>query len=223
MAVVCDGLGGLSLGEVASGNVILAFDKWFKEQFMAGAEWTGESIRNSWEDIIYSMNQKIKEYGASQGRRNGNDYYGSSILKRINTMPYMLGDSRLYELSDGCRQIHRGSDINCKRTGTGNYHERTGVDRQPAQCALQCIGVTQKLLPAFYIGNINGEAAYLVCSDGFRHVITPDEIYQLCRPLQNLTQKVMQVNLTSLVERVKQRGERDNISAVLIQVGRETC
>ena len=63
MAVVCDGLGGLSLGEVASGNVILAFDKWFKEQFMApGAEWTGESIRNSWEDIIYSMNQKIKEY-----------------------------------------------------------------------------------------------------------------------------------------------------------------
>ena len=36
-------------------------------------------------------------------------------------------------------------------------------------------------------------------------------------------QKVMQVNLTSLVERVKQRGERDNISAVLIQVGRETC
>ena len=68
MAVVCDGLGGLSLGEVASGNVILAFDKWFKEQFMApGAEWTGESIRNSWEDIIYSMNQKIKEYGASPG------------------------------------------------------------------------------------------------------------------------------------------------------------
>ena len=88
---------------------------------------------------------------------------------------------------------------------------------------LQCIGVTQKLLPAFYSGNINGEAAYLVCSDGFRHVITPDEIYQLCRPLQNLTQEVMEVNLKSLVECNKQRGERDNISAILIQVGNEAC
>ena len=39
----------------------------------------------------------------------------------------------------------------------------------------------------------------------------------------NPTQKVMKINLTSLVECNKQRGERDNISAVLIQVGRETC
>ena len=82
MAVVCDGLGGLSLGEVASGNVILAFDKWFKEQFMApGAEWTGESIRNSWEDIIYSMNQKIKEYGASQGVEMGTTITAVLFLK----------------------------------------------------------------------------------------------------------------------------------------------
>ena len=122
MAVVCDGLGGLSLGEVASGNVILAFDKWFKEQFMApGAEWTGESIRNSWEDIIYSMNQKIKEYGASQGVEMGTTITAVLFLKD-KYYAIHVGDSR-------------GSDINCKRTGTGNYHERTGDDRQPAQCA----------------------------------------------------------------------------------------
>ena len=178
-----------------------------------GAEWTGESIRNSWEDIIYSMNQKIKEYGASQGVEMGTTITAVLFLKD-KYYAIHVGDSRLYELSDGCRQITEDQTLIAKEQALTDSRRNV---------LLQCIGVTQKLLPAFYSGNINGEAAYLVCSDGFRHVITPDEIYQLCRPLQNLTQKVMQVNLTSLVERVKQRGERDNISAVLIQVGRETC
>ena len=32
LAVVCDGMGGLQKGELASANVILAFRKWFEEK-----------------------------------------------------------------------------------------------------------------------------------------------------------------------------------------------
>lgn len=32
MAIVCDGMGGLSKGELASATVIRAFDKWFDEE-----------------------------------------------------------------------------------------------------------------------------------------------------------------------------------------------
>ena len=51
IAVICDGLGGLAQGEVASGNVVLAFDKWFNNEFLHSVEdWTKESIQNAWEE-----------------------------------------------------------------------------------------------------------------------------------------------------------------------------
>ena len=68
IAVVCDGLGGLAQGEVASGNVVLAFDKWFNNEFLHSVEdWTKESIQNAWEELIVSMNKKNQAYGEQQG------------------------------------------------------------------------------------------------------------------------------------------------------------
>ena len=68
IAVICDGLGGLAQGEVASGNVVLTFDKWFNNEFLHSVEdWTKESIQNAWEELIVSMNEKIQAYGEQQG------------------------------------------------------------------------------------------------------------------------------------------------------------
>ena len=68
IAVICDGLGGLAQGEVASGNVVLAFDKCFNNEFLHSVEdWTKESIQNAWEELIVSMNEKIQAYGEQQG------------------------------------------------------------------------------------------------------------------------------------------------------------
>ena len=68
IAVICDGLGGLAQGEVASGNVVLAFDKWFNNEFLHSVEdWTKESIQNALEELIVSMNEKIQAYGEQQG------------------------------------------------------------------------------------------------------------------------------------------------------------
>lgn len=54
IAVICDGLGGLAQGEVASGNVVLAFDKWFNNEFLHSVEaWTKESIQNAWEELMF--------------------------------------------------------------------------------------------------------------------------------------------------------------------------
>lgn len=223
MAVVCDGLGGLSLGEVASGNVVLAFDRWFREQFLkSDEEWTQESIKNSWQEIITSMNEKIRKYGASQGVELGTTLTAVLFLKNKFYVAH-VGDSRLYEITDCCRQLTKDQTVVARELEQGIITKEQALTDSRKNILLQCIGVTQKLIPDFYCGDINEAAAYLICSDGFRHVISSEEIYQWCRPLQNLTQKVMKINLTSLVECNKQRGERDNISAVLIQVGRETC
>ncbi len=205
MAVICDGVGGLSQGEVASGNVIRAFDEWFKNDFLkADQEWTENKIKSAWESIIFTMNAKIKDYGCRKRIELGTTL---TVVLFIRNRYYVahVGDCRLYELVQQCRQL---------------THDQTLVANE--NVLLQCIGITNDLRPDFICGSITANASYLLCSDGFRHVVTEREIYLYCNPEENMTQYVMQQNLRSLIELNKQRGERDNISAILIRAGNVT-
>jgi serine/threonine protein phosphatase PrpC len=76
-------------------------------------------------------------------------------------------------------------------------------------------------MPQFISGNVKQGATYLLCSDGFRHEINDREIYDMCRYIKGRTPEEIQGNLSRLIELDKSRGERDNISAILIQAGNE--
>lgn len=206
MAVICDGLGGLEQGEVASGNVVIAFNKWFRETFLkADHEWTEAQIRESWEKLIFSMNGKIKDYGYQKRIELGTTLTAVLFMKGKYYVVH-IGDCRLYEINHVCRQITQDQTVN----------EKENV-------LLQCIGVTDRLVPSFLCQQTIPNASYLLCSDGFRHVITESEILHSCNPVNNMTQSIMQDNLQNLIEINKQRGERDNISAILIRVGNVRC
>ena len=72
-AILCDGMGGLDKGEVASASVVRAFDKWVREELPTLASGPIEDyvIRAQWEKIITEQNNMIKIYGARQGVRLG--------------------------------------------------------------------------------------------------------------------------------------------------------
>ena len=72
-AILCDGMGGLDKGEVASASVIRAFDNWVRNDLAALCESPIEdsTIRNQWNQIIDEQNKLIGSYGARQGVRMG--------------------------------------------------------------------------------------------------------------------------------------------------------
>ena len=55
-AVLCDGMGGLAKGEVASASVIRAFDAWVTESLphLCGGPIDENVIRTQWEKILLS-------------------------------------------------------------------------------------------------------------------------------------------------------------------------
>ena len=68
MCVLCDGMGGLKKGELASATVIRAFIEWFEQQLtwkISGGIWDGLSA--DWERLVKACNFRILEYGRKEG------------------------------------------------------------------------------------------------------------------------------------------------------------
>ena len=57
----------------------------------------------------------------------------------------------------------------------------------------------------------------MMCSDGFRHVITSEEFFQRLNPQILTTQEVMKESAVYFTELNKKRREEDNISVALIR------
>ena len=57
LAVICDGMGGLAKGEVASACMIRAFSDWFRLELpsMLGAGFRQEALRSSWEQLVHRV------------------------------------------------------------------------------------------------------------------------------------------------------------------------
>ncbi len=217
LAVVCDGLGGLTCGEIASGSVIMEFERWFKHNFHKEDKWTTEKIQKSWGETISAVNKRLICYGASNGFEMGTTV--TVVLFIENKYHVMhVGDCRLYELENRCKQITKDQTLISQEVEAGRITEREALTDNRRNILLQCVGTKENMIPCFFEGEIKSNTHYLLCSDGFRNNITEKEIYKFCNPKRSYKQQDMKKNLNYLVELNKKRGEKDNISAILIRV-----
>ena len=146
MAVICDGLGGLAQGEVASGNVVLAFDKWFRNEFLnATHDWTKESIQKAWEELITSMNEKIQAYGKQQGVELGTTLTVALFLKESCYIAH-VGDCRFYEIAEDIRQITKDHTLIEQELAQGRISEDEARIDSRRNVLLQCIGAIPHLI-----------------------------------------------------------------------------
>lgn len=217
-AVLCDGMGGLDKGEVASTSVIHAFRNWVVEELpkLCEAPLEDATIRSQWESIITQQNQTIKAFGARQGVRLGTT---AVVMLLTQTRYYILnvGDSRAYELTTGIRQITSDQTFVAREIAMGHMTQEEADHDSRRNVLLQCVGASDNVYPDMFFGDVQQNAIYMLCSDGFRHEITPDEIYAKLQPGVLFDDYTMQQNSISLIELNKQRQERDNISVALIR------
>ena len=82
---------------------------------------------------------------------------------------------------------------------------------------LQCVGASPVVEPEFTKGTATRNAVYMLCSDGFRHVITPEEIIEKIGPGEATDEEKMKYGAIYLTELVKNRGERDNITVAMVR------
>lgn len=218
LAVICDGMGGMAKGELASATGIRTFADWFSRLFLRqGVKENTQQIFEQWQKLLADMNRKLIQYGG-----NGNIQLGTTVTAVLlfpdgRYLAVHVGDTRIYQISDEIRQLTEDHTFVAREIKRGTMTPEQAAYDARRNVLLQCIGVNEYFEPQFLQGILNHDEELLLCSDGFRHQVTDEEIYQVLYPGKMKNEETMKRELVQMVELNKQRREPDNISVILIK------
>ena len=218
-AIVCDGMGGLAKGELASKEVIESFCRWFDEEFLAQiieGSFSALRLRDDWNSIIQTENRLLGIYGSDNNIMLGTTV-SAILMYKDEFFIVHVGDSRVYELVSGVRILTKDQTFVAREIAAGRMTpEEAQVDPRRS-VLLQCVGASATVVPDFLKGKIQKNSVYLVCSDGFRHQISEEEIMEKLGPKASKTVEEMKYGCVYLTELVKNRKETDNITVAAIR------
>ena len=216
---MCDGMGGLKNGELASAFVVNAFSNWFENELpeMALAEIDYSRILSRWNMIAQEQGRKIMNYGKARGISLGTTL--TAILIIDDKYCYVhVGDSRLYVISENdIRQLTKDQTVLAHEIAQNRLTVEEARTDSRRNILLQCIGASQTITPETGTGAVRENDAFLLCSDGFRHEVSEQEFYGVLAPSLLTSEMVMKKSLVDLVGLNMARNEKDNITALLIK------
>ena len=219
LSVVCDGMGGLDKGVVASATVIEAFSEWFEKELpkLIHLEDVERMIFGEWEELILDCNQKISAY-ADELRIKMGTTLNAILFLRGRYYIANVGDSRAYLLSDGLYQLTKDQTLVQREVDMGRLTAEKAAVSPRRNILLQCVGASPIVTPDYYSGSFAAGQVYMQCSDGFRHVVTGEEIYRYLNTQELTDERKMADNAVYLTELNKNRQEKDNITVLLVKV-----
>lgn len=220
-AVLCDGMGGLSKGELASATVVRAFDRWSDEQLPELCKSSNPDIdslilERQWDEVIQQQNKKIKAYGKAHAVNMGTTVVALLVTQKAYYI-INVGDSRIYSLSDHIERLTTDQTYVQREIMNGNMTQEQAMKDPRRNVLLQCVGASAEVKPEYRTGAMKNGMSLLLCSDGFRHEVSEQEIYEMLKPAATVDGQNMHDRLEQLIRLSMQRGERDNITAALIK------
>lgn len=217
MAIVCDGMGGLSKGELASAAVIRSFLKWFNEELPNELKkFDMQIIKDSWVLMLKEWNLKLNQYGKNNNLTMGTTFSGLLIVDDQMLIVH-IGDSRIYYMNDNLQQLTKDHTFVEREIERGNMSAATAKKDRRRNVLLQCIGASAKIEPLIIQDTVKS-GIYMLCSDGLCHELSDAEIIEMIQS-KTISKETMKQRSLQLIDLVKSRGEKDNISVILIKAG----
>ena len=230
LVAVADGMGGLRKGELASATAVRSMAKWFEEKlplsletFDSSVEGFQQFVEGQWSGFDQDLNLEIMRHGLAEGMSLGTTLTAMLALGARYSLVH-VGDSRIYQITDAAiERLTEDQTFVRREIEAGRLTEEEAEDHPQRNVLLQCIGSSKEVKPQVSHGNIRKDATYLLCSDGFRHVLSEDEMRQsLCPSALDWDDEGSEAHpsavLRRLIDAAMERKERDNITALLLRV-----
>lgn len=207
--IVCDGMGGMASGEVASAHAVAAMVNSFADSATSGVPVSSRLLV-----AINAANQDVWEHAKIAEHKGMGTTAVVAALDGDKLILGNVGDSRAYILQDGqCVQLTVDhSYVNeLIRNGTLTIETAHTADLRGMESVItRAIGVSAEVQPDFYSVDLKHGAAVLLTSDGLTRYLDPEEIAAI------LATTPFDSACAKLIEVAKQRGGVDNITCLLL-------
>lgn len=222
LAAVCDGVGGLQEGDYASKSTIQFLNNWFDYTICRNIQGKDQEqlvyyLFEEMEQCIQIQNRLIYEYAQEKGIKTGTTLTLLMIINRKYIIA-QIGDSRAYRLNHELQQLTEDQSIVAQEVKAGRLSRKEARYDKRRNIILQCIGASTHLQVDYKSGNVHSEDIFFLCSDGFVHELEEEEICEFFNPNLLVNQPSIKKCLIDAVSLVKKRGEKDNITVVLVKV-----
>ena len=207
-AVVCDGMGGVSGGQVASkicvDRVSEAIKRGYRNNMTVK---TAQNLLNSAicaaNSAVFDEAQKNKEYSGM-----GTTVVAVMVIKDIAVVAH-VGDSRAYIFNDNITPITKDHSLVQHLLDTGKITEEEAKNHPDRNIITRAVGVLSFVDVDFEYVDVKENDNILICTDGLNGVVEDDEILDVIKKSgENSAEKLIKAAIES--------GSRDNITAVLL-------
>lgn len=219
LGAVCDGVGGLDKGELASRRTADMVSEWFDYEIpqILGRGRDLEVLSNRFKKVITDINGEIYRQGQKDSGLRGTTLT-MFLLWNYQFVTGHVGDSRAYEIRDKVRLLTHDHTWVAREMELGHMTAEEARQDKRQNVILRCIGAEHSIQPEITTGLVHKKTTFILCSDGFWHNILPEEMVWYFSPMAANGEAALQQSLYQSVELVKKRGEKDNITAIAITV-----
>lgn len=209
-AVVCDGMGGASGGNVASSTAVKIISERITSSYKTGMG--GSSIRNILTSAIAAANIEVFDESRADEALAG---MGTTVVAAViaDSAVYVAhaGDSRAYILSKGSlRQITKDHSFVQEMVDIGRLTPDEAKDDPRKNIITRALGVEDVLRVDFCEEFIDKDDVVLICTDGLTNYVSIDEIISLTSDgkFNDFSER--------LVKKANENGGGDNITVVTL-------
>jgi protein phosphatase len=207
--VVCDGMGGMASGEVASSRTVAAILSSYGASVTSGIPVSTRLLH-----AINTANLDVWENGQIPENKGMGTTVVAAALDGDKLILGNVGDSRAYILqNDQCAQLTVDhSYINeLIRNGTLTIENAHSADLRGMESVItRAVGVAAEVQPDFYSVDLKPGIGVLLATDGLTRYFTDNEIAAI------LAASTFETACANLISMAKQRGGQDNITCILV-------
>jgi serine/threonine protein phosphatase PrpC len=209
--LVCDGMGGMASGEVASASAVATI----LETFTASAA-SGIPISTRLLQAIVAANTTVWQQGQVPEHKGMGTTVVAAALDGDKLIIGNVGDSRAYMVESGqCMQLTVDhSYLNeLIRNGTLTAENAHNADLNGMESVItRAIGAHADVQPDFFSIDLHPSTVLLLATDGLTRYLLQDEIALV------LINSPFEATCSNLIQLAKERGGRDNITCLLLRV-----
>ena len=216
LVAVCDGMGGLSKGEVASCKAIRTLESWFHEELSLlqnlSEKDLWDAVEGSFDRMIRRINGDLKRYGKHRNVQLGTTL--TALLQIGNKyLSVNVGDSRLYAVSaKEVDRLTKDQSVVQDKLDKGLVSESEAASDEEKSVLLQCLGTAHAPVPEIKKGVLKGNTTIVACSDGFWRTLEAEDLRTKLCPQMCITDEEMLEQCRKLADKAKDKSEDDNIT-----------